>query len=137
MCVQNVASFYTNPVLPVFRQFVKFTRYYELIESGRKPSAASTVRDEVLDDSIYPSVKATVKEQSVIIEVAQQRLHPGGRLVINLATLENLHTARALLAQARLVQVQINRAVPILEMLRFEALNPIFMVTWCKRGEEK
>src|SRR6185503_300069 len=70
------------------------------------------------------------KKLAEIIEVAQQRLHPGGRLVINLATLENLHTAHALLPQARLVQVQINRAVPILEMLRFEALNPIFMVTW-------
>lgn len=77
------------------------------------------------------------KKLAEIIEVAQQRLHPGGRLVINLATLENLHTARALLPQVRLAQIQINRAVPILEMLRFEALNPIFMVTWRKRGEEE
>jgi hypothetical protein len=39
-----------------------------------------------------------------------------------------------MLPEARLVQVQINRTVPILEMLRFEALNPIFMLTWHKRG---
>ncbi len=71
-----------------------------------------------------------------IIQVAQRRLHPGGRLVINLATLENLQNICTLLPDARVIQVQINRGVPILDMLRFEALNPIFMVTWCKGGEE-
>lgn len=65
-----------------------------------------------------------------IIDLARQRLRPGGRLVINLATLENLHTLRAHLPTARVVQVQINRGVPIQDMLRFEALNPIFIVTW-------
>jgi precorrin-6Y C5,15-methyltransferase (decarboxylating) len=67
-----------------------------------------------------------------IIQVAQQRLHPRGRLVINLATFENLQAIRTLLPDARVTQVQINRGVAILDMLRFEALNPIFMVTWCK-----
>jgi precorrin-6Y C5,15-methyltransferase (decarboxylating) len=52
--------------------------------------------------------------------------------VLNLATLENLHTVRTLLPQARLTQVQINRAAPILDMLRFEALNPVFMAVWRK-----
>jgi precorrin-6Y C5,15-methyltransferase (decarboxylating) len=41
-----------------------------------------------------------------------------------------------MLPEARLAQIQINRAVPILEMLRFEALNPIFMITWRKRDED-
>ncbi len=76
------------------------------------------------------------KRLAEIIQTVQQRLLPGGRLVINLATLENLHTAHSLLPQAQVIQVQINRGVPILEMLRFEALNPVFMVTWQKRGEE-
>lgn len=67
-----------------------------------------------------------------IIQLTQQRLQPNGRLVINLATLENLQLVRSLLPEARVSQVQINRAVPILDMLRFEALNPVFMVTWQK-----
>jgi precorrin-6Y C5,15-methyltransferase (decarboxylating) len=67
-----------------------------------------------------------------IVEMARQRLQPGGRLVINLATLENLHTARTLLPEASVAQVQINRGVPILNLLRFEALNPVFIVTWKK-----
>jgi precorrin-6Y C5,15-methyltransferase (decarboxylating) len=74
---------------------------------------------------------------SEIIQIAQQRLQPGGRLVINLATLENLQLVRSLLPEARVSQVQINRAVPILEMLRFEALNPIFMIVWQKRDEDR
>ncbi len=65
-----------------------------------------------------------------LIRQVQQRLQPQGRLVINLATLENLQTVRQLLPAARVSQVQINRGAPILEMLRFEALNPVFVVTW-------
>jgi precorrin-6Y C5,15-methyltransferase (decarboxylating) len=72
------------------------------------------------------------KRLAEIVDTARQRLHPGGRLVLNLATLENLHTVRTLLPQACLTQVQINRAVPILDMLRFEALNPVFMAVWRK-----
>jgi len=65
-----------------------------------------------------------------IISVAQSRLQIGGRLVINLATLENLQTARDLLPDARVSQVQISRGVPIAKMTRFDALNPVFMVVW-------
>ncbi len=72
------------------------------------------------------------KKLPEIIETARQRLQPGGRLVINLATLENLHLARTCLPTARVTQVQISRGTPILDMLRFEALNPIFMIVWHK-----
>jgi precorrin-6Y C5,15-methyltransferase (decarboxylating) len=74
------------------------------------------------------------KKLAEIIETAQQRLYPHGRLVINLATLENLHLAHTLLPEARVIQLQVNRGVPVLDMLRFEALNPIFMVTWRKES---
>ncbi|MFP4440586.1 MAG: precorrin-6y C5,15-methyltransferase (decarboxylating) subunit CbiE [Chloroflexaceae bacterium] len=66
---------------------------------------------------------------AAIIELAQQRLYPGGRLVINLVTLENLQTARTLLPAARVVQMQVNVGMPIGEMLRFEGQNPVFVVT--------
>ena len=72
---------------------------------------------------------------AALITLAQTRLHPGGRLVINLATLEHLHETRTLLPDARIVQVQVSRTVPILEMTRLEALNPVFMVTWHKSGK--
>lgn len=72
-----------------------------------------------------------------IIDLVQQRLHPGGRVVINLATMENLTKIRQLLPQARLTQAQINRGMPILDMLRFEALNPVFIVVWVKTEMEE
>lgn len=65
-----------------------------------------------------------------LISLVEERLRPGGRLVINLATIENLATIRNLLPEARVTQAQISRGKPILEMLRFEALNPVFIVTW-------
>lgn len=67
-----------------------------------------------------------------IIKTATQRLPNGGRLVINLATIENLAVVRKLLPQAQITQVQIGRGVPIIEMMRFEALNPVYMVVWQK-----
>jgi precorrin-6Y C5,15-methyltransferase (decarboxylating) len=67
-----------------------------------------------------------------IIVTAQERLRPGGRLVLNLVVLENLAVARELLPEAAVTQVQINRGVPIVNLLRFEPLNPVFMVTWSK-----
>lgn len=67
-----------------------------------------------------------------IIEVVQQRLHVGGRLVLNLVTLDNLQTVHQQLPGTRIIQVQINRAVSILETQRLDALNPIFIVIWQK-----
>ncbi|MFL5802313.1 MAG: precorrin-6y C5,15-methyltransferase (decarboxylating) subunit CbiE [Roseiflexaceae bacterium] len=71
-------------------------------------------------------------ELAAIIALARQRLRPGGRLVINLATLEHLHEVRELLPDGRVVQAQISRGVPIQGLLRFEALNPVFIVSWRK-----
>lgn len=67
-----------------------------------------------------------------IVEVVRQRLASGGRLVINLVTVENLYTIRTLLPEMHIIQTQISRGVPILDRLRFEALNPVFIVTWRK-----
>jgi precorrin-6Y C5,15-methyltransferase (decarboxylating) len=69
---------------------------------------------------------------AAILALAQQRLHPGGRLVVALATLENLQTARDSLPAARVVQVQVSLGVPIVGLLRFAAHNPVFLVTWRK-----
>jgi precorrin-6Y C5,15-methyltransferase (decarboxylating) len=69
---------------------------------------------------------------AALIELARQRLRPAGRLVINLVTLENLHLARTQLPEARIIQVQISRGMPVVDMLRLEAENPVFIVSWQK-----
>ncbi len=67
-----------------------------------------------------------------LIDLAKHRLHPNGRLVINLVTLDNLQLIRDRLPDAQIVQSQFNRAVPILETIRFEAINPVYVVSWRK-----
>jgi precorrin-6B C5,15-methyltransferase / cobalt-precorrin-6B C5,C15-methyltransferase len=71
---------------------------------------------------------------AAIVALARARLTPGGRLVLNLVSFEHLHELRALLPEARLSQVQISRGVPIQDLTRLEALNPIFLVVWRKES---
>jgi len=65
-----------------------------------------------------------------LITLAKARLVEHGRLVINLVTLENLHLVRQHLPNAHINQVQISRAKPIMQAVRFSALNPVFIVSW-------
>jgi precorrin-6Y C5,15-methyltransferase (decarboxylating) len=70
-----------------------------------------------------------------IVEVALERLKPGGRLVVNAITLENAGEAyqafrgRGLIPEVTLLQI--SRGEPLARYLRYEALNPIqiFAVT--------
>lgn len=70
-----------------------------------------------------------------MIVMVRGRLRPGGRLVLALVTIENLQVARDCLPRARVIQVQVGVGTPILDMLRFEAQNPIFLLTWRNDNE--
>lgn len=67
-----------------------------------------------------------------ILDVVCRRLKPGGRIVINIVALENLSAAvTALKARdfvSDVVLVNIARSAGIMELTRFEALNPVFVV---------
>ena len=80
-------------------------------------------------------------QMAALIRISLQRLRPGGTLVINVATVENLSLAlaelRALDAPHDCMQAQISRSKTILGRLtRFEALNPIHIVRAMRSGEE-
>jgi precorrin-6Y C5,15-methyltransferase (decarboxylating) len=68
-----------------------------------------------------------------IIEFASRKLKPGGRIVINIALLENLgttvETLKAKGFTPEITMVNIARSTGILELTRFDALNPVFIVT--------
>ncbi|MBS4190792.1 precorrin-6y C5,15-methyltransferase (decarboxylating) subunit CbiE [Bacillus sp. FJAT-49705] len=68
------------------------------------------------------------------------RLQPNGRLVMNIATIENLAEAlqhlKTLGCEVSIVQAQISKSKSILNLTRFEPLNPIFIVT-AKKGKEE
>lgn len=61
------------------------------------------------------------------------RLRPGGRVVLTAVTLDTLEAARSFWQKKAfglsIVQLQVNRSVPIGNSHRFEALNPVFIVT--------
>jgi precorrin-6B C5,15-methyltransferase / cobalt-precorrin-6B C5,C15-methyltransferase len=70
---------------------------------------------------------------TAILEVVIRRLHPGGHLVVNLAALEHLSEAVIYLQQAswalECTMVNIAQTRNILDMTRFAAMNPVFILT--------
>jgi len=72
-------------------------------------------------------------ELSELIHLVLDRLRPGGRLVMNFVTLENLATATSTLQAAgadwQVVQLQASRSQPILGLHRLAAQNPVWIVT--------
>ncbi len=67
-----------------------------------------------------------------LVTLLLARVRPGGRIVVNVATIENLGECVAALKIAgapwELTQVAISRSAPILDLTRLEALNPIWIV---------
>ena len=72
-----------------------------------------------------------------ILDLVSRRLKPGGRIVINIVALENLSAAvNALKARGFVPEVSlinIARSTGVMELTRFEALNPVFIVTAGKK----
>ncbi|OQW86839.1 MAG: cobalamin biosynthesis bifunctional protein CbiET [Rhodoferax ferrireducens] len=71
-------------------------------------------------------------ELAALIGLVLQRLRPGGWLVMNFVTLENMATAvetvKTLSANWDVVQLQASRSQPILQMHRMAAENPVWIV---------
>lgn len=79
-------------------------------------------------------------EMEKLLTVCINRLKQGGRFVMNVATIENLYKAveclKTLGCAVNILQAQLARSKPILDMTRFEPLNPIFIITATKKGTE-
>jgi precorrin-6Y C5,15-methyltransferase (decarboxylating) len=77
-------------------------------------------------------VGGTGHEVARVLEAAYARLRPGGRLVANVATVETLSTTygalKALAGGVQVLMVNVARGVEQLETLRFEAVNPTFLL---------
>jgi len=78
-------------------------------------------------------------ELGTLIPLCLECLRPGGRVVMNFTTLENLAQATGLLARSgaiwELVQVQCARSRPILDLHRLQAQNPIWILTATPSGD--
>ncbi len=88
--------------------------------------------DEFPDpDAIFIGGNGGNMEQ--LLALCVNRLKSGGRVVMNIATIENLAEAmqhfKHLGCDVTVLQAQISKSKPILNLTRFEPLNPIFIVT--------
>jgi precorrin-6Y C5,15-methyltransferase (decarboxylating) len=85
-------------------------------------------------DAIF--VGGTGREVGRLLEAAYTALRPGGHLVVNLATLETLNTTyaalKALAGNVQVLLVNLARGVEQLETIRFEAVNPTFLLSVAK-----
>jgi precorrin-6Y C5,15-methyltransferase (decarboxylating) len=81
-------------------------------------------------DAVF--VGGTGKEVGRLLEAAYSALRPGGRMVVNVATLEALSTTyaalKAVAGSVEVLLVNVARGVEQLETLRFEAVNPTFLL---------
>jgi precorrin-6Y C5,15-methyltransferase (decarboxylating) len=78
-------------------------------------------------------------EMREILEIVWKRLRPGGRVVVNAITLDNSYEAvssmKELGFEVEATLAQISRSKPLLGMMSFEALNPIYIITGKRPGE--
>jgi precorrin-6Y C5,15-methyltransferase (decarboxylating) len=98
---------------------------------GRAPEAWQGLPDP---DAIY--VGGSGRDVQTLVEEAWQRLKPGGRLVTACNSIENLAAVHALLrarsTDASYWMVNIARGVEQLDRIRFEAINPGFLIAATK-----
>ena len=98
---------------------------------GRAPEAWASLADP---DAIY--VGGSGRDVAMLVEQAWQRLKPGGRLVTACNSIENLAAMHSLLRSrsndAAYWMVNIARGIEQLDRIRFEAINPIFLIAATK-----
>lgn len=98
------------------------------IVAGRAPQSLHDLPDP---DAIF--IGGSGGALSAILEVAMARLRPQGSLVVNLASFEHLSEATNHLRQSHwtvdCTLVNIARTQNILDVTRFAAFNPVFVLT--------
>lgn len=94
---------------------------------GKAPEAWTPLPDP---DAIF--VGGTGRQVKTIVDQAFDRLRTGGRLVANVGSIENVADVYALLhartVDAEVLMVNLARSTYQLERVRFEALNPTFLI---------
>lgn len=97
------------------------------IVMGKAPEALLALPDP---DAVF--VGGIGRETLNVLDVVFARLKPGGNLVTNLASLERVSTATGILktkvANVGLLMVNLARGISQMENIRFEAVNPSFLV---------
>ncbi|PWA12202.1 cobalamin biosynthesis protein CbiE [Pueribacillus theae] len=111
-CYQNMKKFRTD-----------FT-----VVHGKAPDHLDEFKDP---DAVF--IGGTAGGMEPILDICCQRLNENGRIVVNAVTIENLNEAvngfKKYGFQTDITLCQISRSKPILNLTRFDALNPIYIIT--------
>lgn len=98
------------------------------LHEGKAPAGLDAWPDP---DAVF--IGGSGGELGELIALVLRRLRPGGRLVMNFVTLENLATATSALAASGaawdVTMLSAARSQPILDMHRLAAQNPVWIVT--------
>jgi precorrin-6Y C5,15-methyltransferase (decarboxylating) len=102
--------------------------------AGRAPEALAGLPQP---DAIF--VGGTGRHVGEVVRAAYERLAVGGRLAVNVATLEALVETYGVLKElagvVRLWQVGVSRGMEQLERVRFQAVNPTFLLVVSRASE--
>ncbi|RBW67885.1 precorrin-6y C5,15-methyltransferase (decarboxylating) subunit CbiE [Bacillus taeanensis] len=106
---------------------VKFRTDFTVVQ-GKAPERLDEFPDP---DAVF--IGGTAGGMEEILSVCCSRLKKGGRIVLNAVTIENLYQAGETFKkngfQVNITLAQISRSKPILNLTRFDALNPIYIIT--------
>ncbi len=99
--------------------------------AGRAPEILATLPDP---DAVF--VGGTGRQIDAVLVAVFDRLGPGGRLAVNVATIDGLATAqrtlKALAGEVQIWNVAVNRGIEQMDRVRFEAVNPTFLLAVTK-----
>ena len=102
--------------------------------NGRAPEVLATLPDP---DAVF--VGGTGRQVDTVLTAAFARLGPGGRLAVNVATIDGLATAhrtlKTLAGEVQIWNVAIARGIEQMDRVRFEAVNPTFLLAVTKTPE--
>jgi precorrin-6B C5,15-methyltransferase / cobalt-precorrin-6B C5,C15-methyltransferase len=102
--------------------------------AGRAPEVLASLPDP---DAVF--VGGTGRQIVLVLSTAYARLTPGGRMAVNVATIDGLAASHVTLKTlAGLVQVwnvQISRGIEQMDRVRFDAINPSFLLAVTKNPE--
>ncbi|MBX6314136.1 MAG: precorrin-6y C5,15-methyltransferase (decarboxylating) subunit CbiE [Isosphaeraceae bacterium] len=102
--------------------------------AGRAPEV---LKDLPEPDAIF--VGGTGRQVGAVLSAAFERLAPGGRIAVNVATIDALSTAyqtlKALAGQVQLWNIAVARSIEQLDRVRFQAVNPTFLLAATKQAE--
>mgnify|MGYP001038451382 CR=1 FL=1 len=114
--------------------FRKFRTDVTLVH-GKAPDGLDNFPDP---DCVF--MGGTAGNMDKLIDTCAKRLKPGGTIVLNAVTIENMSKAHQLFQEAGfevdMALAQVSLSKPILNMTRFEAQNPVYIIC-AKRKEEQ